>query len=597
MIQRSIRACASTILLMATPLLAQEICTNGIDDDGDGLVDLNDADACLCDTLAMDTDSLIPNPTFEVFDCNPAFFEQFACANAWYSATLSTPDFFEYGNFWNPWIPQPPSGVGAVGGYVLIEDPELVGTCLLSPLATGVEYTFRTRIIGRSSVSTTTPAVVLPPLNITLWGYAQCPTWPAGPISTCPGAFGWTSLATIPYVPDPQWDQVSATFIAPFPVQAIVIGAPCDQPPAYSAATGVTPYVIYDDVELFTTAAFNGTLTRTGGWCTDDLVLHASADTTAATFQWYRNGVALVGRTDSLLHLAVDALGIGTYQVRISVGARCLLRTLVIGPDVLPVVDFGAAPISGCAPLRVQFTNASTADTLSSVRWDFGDGDTSTTFAPEHTYTTPGMYPVGLRVNGSNGCTADSTMQDLVQVLAPPDAGFAFTPSPTDIHATELSFTSTSSADVVQWAWSFAAGFPAVDTLPDPTVRFPEEGGSSPVELVVTNAEGCTDTLLAFVVINGQLSLYGPNAFSPNGDGINDEWRPVWRDLDPNYYHLRVFDRWGEEVWSSTDALLGWDGRCKGGAPKNDVFAWKLEARGAVQHEALTVFGHVTVLH
>ena len=597
MLHHLFRCLACSVLLLANPLWAQEDCANGVDDDGDGLVDLNDADACLCDALPLATDSLIPNPTFEVFDCNPAFFDQFACANAWYTATLSTPDFFEYGNFWNPWIPQPGAGVGAVGGYVLEEDSEYPGTCLLGALSSGVEYTYRMHIIGRSNMSTSTPALVLPPVDITLWGSATCPTWPPGPISTCPGDFGWTALATIPYVPDTLWGSVTTTFVAPFAVQAIIIGAPCDPPPAYTVASGNQPYVIYDDLELFASNTFSGTLTRTGGWCTNDLVLHAASDTSAATFQWYRDGVALVGSTDSLLHLAEDSLGTGIYQVRITFGNRCLLRSITIVDDVLPVIQFTATPLTGCAPLSVAFTDQSTADTLSSVQWSFGDGDSSSTFSPVHQYTTPGTYSVSVHVEGSNGCSADSTAQDLVLVLPTPEADFTFGPQPTDIYTTEQHFVSTSSADVVAWAWTFASGTPANDTVPQPTVSFPaEEAGSYAVQLVVTNAFGCTDTAAALVVVNGSLSLYGPNAFTPNGDGVNDDWRPLWRDLDPRDYHLRIFDRWGEEVWTSTDALLGWDGSYKGQAPKNDVYAWKLEGRDTVDRRTLTVFGHVTVL-
>ncbi len=594
---KNVRSLVWCSLLLTVPLQAQEICDNGVDDDGDGLVDLNDVVACTCSAVPEATDSLIPNPTFEVVDCDPAFFEQFACAHDWYSGSGSTPDFLQFGNFNIPWIPAPAAGIGYVGGYVSQEDPEYPGTCLLQPLVDGTDYTFRMHIAGRSRVNQFVYAPVLPPVDITLWGLAACPAWPPGPTSACPGNFGWTALATAPYVPDTVWGQISMSFTAPFAVQAIMIGAPCDPPAEYSVDSGNSPYTIYDDLELFASSSLSGTLARTGGWCTDDLVLHASSDTSAATFQWYLNGVALVGNTDSLLHVSEDGLDTGTYQVRISLGSLCLTRAIAIGPDVLPEIHFTATPVTGCAPVVVTFNNTSTADTLSSVRWDFGDGSTSTTLSPVHTYTTPGTYDVSLRVNGSNGCVADSTVLELVQVDSVPQAGFTFGPQPTDVFSTEQSFVDASSADVMSWAWTFASGAPSTDTVPDPIVRFPgNEAGSYPVQLVVANSYGCTDTARAVVTIEGSFSIYTPNAFTPNGDGINEGWRPIWKDLDPTTYLLRIFDRWGEEVWASTDAYMAWDGSVSGQAAMNDVYVWKLEARDTVERMRHRLFGHVTVL-
>lgn len=585
--------------LIALSAQAQEICDNGVDDDGNGLVDLNDASTCACTAISEATDSLIPNPSFEVHDCWPSMFEQLACATGWYPGTAGTPDYMYFGDAWISWIPQPPAsnGNGAMGGHMNRDESEYAGTCLLEPLTNGATYTFSMAICGRSRITQSAIAPVLPPADVTLWGYVDCPIWPAGPVASCPGDLGWTALGTIAYVPDTSWAEVSMTFTAPFAVQAIMIGAPCELPVEYAQEIyGNSPYVLYDRPEI-TTTGMNGSLTRTGGWCTDDLVLHASADTSAATFQWYLNGVALVGNTDSLLHLSDEGWDAGIYQVRISLGTLCITRVIDIGPDEPPVIHFTATPGTGCAPVVVTFNNTSTADTLSTVNWDFGDGSSSTTISPIHVYTTPGTYDVSLRVNGSNGCTADTTVLELIHVDSVPQAAFTFGPQPTDIFAAEQWFVSISSPDAVSWAWTFTSGDPTTDIIPDPIAHFPgNNAGSYPVQLVVTNSDGCADTAFAFVTINGYFSLYGPNAFTPNGDGINDEWRPIWRDLDPKSYRLSIFDRWGEEIWTSTDAYSGWDGSYKGSAAKIDVYEWKLEARDAVQRRPHQVFGHVTVV-
>jgi PKD repeat protein len=80
--------------------------------------------------------------------------------------------------------------------------------------------------------------------------------------------------------------------------------------------------------------------------------------------------------------------------------------------------DFTATPISGVRPLTVTFTNQSTGDFAASL-WDFGDGITSTTFNPSHTYRSSGMYTVTLKVSGPGGTS--SRMRDgYITVLDPP---------------------------------------------------------------------------------------------------------------------------------------------------------------------------------
>ncbi|KAA3631883.1 MAG: hypothetical protein DWQ02_15640, partial [Bacteroidetes bacterium] len=78
------------LLLTHQWLHGQEICDNAIDDDGDGLVDLNDDD-CLCDALWPS--SLIPNPSFEERSCCPTENAQLYCANNWIQASSPTTDY------------------------------------------------------------------------------------------------------------------------------------------------------------------------------------------------------------------------------------------------------------------------------------------------------------------------------------------------------------------------------------------------------------------------------------------------------------------------------------------------------------------------
>jgi hypothetical protein len=89
------------LLFMAGSLHAQEICDNAIDDDGDGLIDLND-DECDCETLIES--SLIPNASFEDLICCPGFLGMLDCAETWIQASIPTTDFFPYMRFNRCWL-------------------------------------------------------------------------------------------------------------------------------------------------------------------------------------------------------------------------------------------------------------------------------------------------------------------------------------------------------------------------------------------------------------------------------------------------------------------------------------------------------------
>ena len=83
-----------------------------------------------------------------------------------------------------------------------------------------------------------------------------------------------------------------------------------------------------------------------------------------------------------------------------------------------PTAAFSAAPLSGLAPLAVNFTDQST-NCPTSWSWDFGDGGTSTQRHPSHTYTAPGTYTVSLTATNANGSDGE-TKTAYITVTAPP---------------------------------------------------------------------------------------------------------------------------------------------------------------------------------
>ena len=93
----------------------------------------------------------------------------------------------------------------------------------------------------------------------------------------------------------------------------------------------------------------------------------------------------------------------------------------------------------------------------------------------------------------------------------------------------------------------------------------------------ITNVFGCQLTDSIEVVEYCPSTIFAPNTFTPNGDGLNDTFMPVGRNIAT--MELRIFDRWGHEIFHSTDMSLGWDGRYRGEMVTDDVFVWKANYR------------------
>ena len=75
-----------------------------------------------------------------------------------------------------------------------------------------------------------------------------------------------------------------------------------------------------------------------------------------------------------------------------------------------------------------------------------------------------------------------------------------------------------------------------------------------------------------------EATIYVPNAFSPNGDGVNDELQPFVRSLWPvKTYHLQIYNRWGQLIFQTSDINRGWDGRFEDQLLSEGIYLWHLE--------------------
>jgi gliding motility-associated-like protein len=135
--------------------------------------------------------------------------------------------------------------------------------------------------------------------------------------------------------------------------------------------------------------------------------------------------------------------------------------------------------------------------------------------------------------------------------------------------------------------WSPATGLGCTDCAA--TVAQPDSSTTYTVQ--VMDANGCKATDQVTVFFRG--SLFVPNTFTPNGDGVNELFQALVREADT--FRLMVFDRWGAPIFSTDDPAQGWDGSHQGTPSPIGVYVWRvdlLELGGTSR----TLFGHVTLL-
>jgi gliding motility-associated-like protein len=115
----------------------------------------------------------------------------------------------------------------------------------------------------------------------------------------------------------------------------------------------------------------------------------------------------------------------------------------------------------------------------------------------------------------------------------------------------------------------------AENSLRNPIHTYIDTGAFCP-QLVVVNDKGCIDTTTQCLEVEPLFSLYIPNAFSPNGDGLNDIFVPKGDYL--KNFEMYIFDRWGQELFHSTDISNGWNGTVKGGniICQEDSYVYKI---------------------
>lgn len=146
-----------------------------------------------------------------------------------------------------------------------------------------------------------------------------------------------------------------------------------------------------------------------------------------------------------------------------------------------------------------------------------------------------------------------------------------------------------STTDIASYAWTPTVALTCSDCVgPDASPQT-----TTQYTLLVTDNGGCevSDSLTVRVTAP---ELLIPTGFSPNGDGVNDRFRVLNKDVEK--LTLLIYNRWGEKVYETTDPLSGWDGMYKGMVQPLGVYTWSCDYRLSGQTKSTLAKGNVTLM-
>lgn len=274
----------------------------------------------------------------------------------------------------------------------------------------------------------------------------------------------------------------------------------------------------------------------------------------------------------------------GTYQIHLQTGSDGNTIINECGQETPPGAtltfftkdtvnaDFTYAIRYGCVRDTINYFHDGRNE-VNFWKWNFDNNRASGLQNPSMVYATFGNKTAQLIV--SNGTCRDSSEVKIIfldnylkakfeatSVVCPGDLAF---------------FKDTSIGNILQWNWTFGNGNfsnlkqPAPQTYPSSNVI-----RDIPVRLIVTNNIGCSDTAIQTIKVVGNCYIAVPNAFTPNKDGLNDYLYPT------NAYKARdlvfkVFNRFGQLLFSTTNWQYKWDGSFKGQGVDPGTYVWLLQ--------------------
>ncbi|HRH58847.1 MAG TPA: gliding motility-associated C-terminal domain-containing protein, partial [Chitinophagales bacterium] len=300
----------------------------------------------------------------------------------------------------------------------------------------------------------------------------------------------------------------------------------------------------------------------------------------------YFNTFTSVADCDSLviLNLIVDSIAETDLSLEI-----CNGDSVIIGNQVFKVTDIYRVVLPGsnnCDSIIILDLTVRDAIATTNVSKRICSGDAFT--VGNETFNETGEYTITLE--SALGCDSTVLLNLIVDELPAIDA---VTDKPT-VNPGEQVQLGVTTTEQLSYNWTPA------NILSDPSIQNPTAILTESTWFVVTATNGqtrCSFTDSVFVELRelacSKENVFIPNAFTPNGDEVNDIFIP--RSSILKSMKLVIVDRWGNQVFESNDLSIGWDGIYKGQPATEDSYGYYFIGECS-RGEKITIKGNVTLL-
>jgi gliding motility-associated-like protein len=291
----------------------------------------------------------------------------------------------------------------------------------------------------------------------------------------------------------------------------------------------------------------------------------------SVNYQWYWNGNILPTATQD----SISTNWPGVYQVRLTNGSGC--SDTAIAPVRLlsvsrPVVKFRFD--YSCINTPIRFFNQT--DSLKSGplswNWDFGNGQTDTTFNTQSSYQVPGIYHVILTAKQKNCDAFPATILDsVIQIVQPIDR--VDLPTISAYKNVNKVITGRDLPGYI-YKWSPSFGLRRTDSA-STTFNY---SINMKYGISMTSKEGCvtTDSLFIRVFNDKLVEIFVPKSFTPNGDGVNDKIFAYTAGIR-EFKHFKIINRNGKQLFETRNIDQGWDGVYNGTPQPMSIYFWVAE--------------------
>lgn len=266
----------------------------------------------------------------------------------------------------------------------------------------------------------------------------------------------------------------------------------------------------------------------------------------------------------------------------------------------VPEIELPGNFAQGCAPLEVNFNIDDLDLEGGSYSWNLGNGYFSNQDDYTFVYEESGAYFIDLLYTTPEGCLVESSNSGLISVFPSPEVSLNISPETASINNPEVTFSAENTDEQLTYIWDFGAGTQFMGMSTEYTY---DDVGVYNVSLTVINEYGCAAEDLGYVHITPSHEVQVPNMFTPEQGSIGGFYDPNNYDNniffpfaeDVAEFNMKIFNRWGELVFESTDINYGWDGHYRGELSPQDVYVYTMEFT-FVDGDVVTKMGDVTLI-